>query len=154
MLLTKNLRSAVFLSMVSVVAFLQMVYQVTLPGPYYDEVYHSVYATWILTGKQLLWGPPFSYTLFGLPILGSLGYYTGPLESYLVFLPLSLLGINILAIRALPIFFAIVTLPFLFFFMRNRFGGVSAYLTTLLFAFTRRMRERDIWHMCCQRPPV
>ena len=134
MLLTKTARNVIFLFLTSAVAFLQMVYQLKLPGPYYDEAAHSVYAIWLLTGRPVLWGPPFAYDALGVPILGSTGYYVGPFESYLSLLSMSLLGINVIALRLPPIFFAIATLPFVFFFTKNLFGEISAFVTTLLLA--------------------
>jgi len=132
--LETNLKSLIFLLLVCVLALVQMVYQLTLPGPYYDEAYHTVYAIWILTDKPVLWGPPFAYTILGLPVLGSLGYYAGPFESYMAFLPMTLFGINVPAVRIVPILLTIGTLPFVYFLMRNRFGVISAYATAVLFA--------------------
>jgi 4-amino-4-deoxy-L-arabinose transferase-like glycosyltransferase len=132
--LTKTTRTVIFLFLTSAIAFLQMAYQITLPGPYYDEAYHGVYASWLFMGKQVLWGRPFAYSVLGVPILGSLGYYAGPFESYLSLFSMSLLGINIIALRIPPIFFAVATLPFVFFFVNELLGEISAFVTTLLFA--------------------
>ena len=133
----KTYRNFVFLSVVSVIAFLQMIYQITLPGLYYDEAYHAVYGTWILTGQRVLFGRPLVYNILGLPILGSGGggYYVGPLQGYLALLSMALFGINVVALRILPILFTVAALPFVFFFMKSRFGSISAYVSTCLFAF-------------------
>jgi 4-amino-4-deoxy-L-arabinose transferase-like glycosyltransferase len=134
MVLAKTTRTGIFLFLTSAVAFLQMSYQITLPGPYYDEAAHGVYASWLLTGKQVLWGRPLVYRVLGVPIIGSFGNYAGPFESYLSLFFMSLLGINITALRIPPILFAVATLPFVFFFVKNLFGEISAFVSTLLFA--------------------
>lgn len=128
-------REFAFLSITCIVALVQMVCQLALPGPYFDEAAHCVYAIWILRGEHIAWGPPFVYFPFGIPVLGSLGYYVGPLQGYLVLLLMYLSGISTAVMRIIPILFMTMSLPFVFFFMRNRFGNVSAYVTTLLFVF-------------------
>jgi 4-amino-4-deoxy-L-arabinose transferase-like glycosyltransferase len=120
----------------SVVALLQMLYQITLPGLYYDEAYHAAYGAMILTGKTIPFVKGMVYDFFGLPVLASVSApYVGPLQGYLALLSMFLLGINVPALRIVPILLTTASQPLLFFFVRNRFGTSSAYFATLLSTF-------------------
>ena len=125
---------------IAVATFMMMIIllqEITLPGLYYDEVIHVAYGVWLLTGT-----PPFfpvwggRYGIFGFQILYSVSPHVGPLQAYVALFSMYLLGISPLAVRLSPTLFMLLTTPFLYYFMKRRFGKVSAYVTTSLFAFS------------------
>jgi 4-amino-4-deoxy-L-arabinose transferase-like glycosyltransferase len=134
----KTHQDSIFLCIISGMALLQMAYEITLPGLYYDEAYHAVYGVMILTGRTILFGT-MAYGIWSFqrfPILTAVSApYVGPLQGYLALVSMFFFGINATALRIFPILFTAASLPLLFLFVKKRFGTCAAYFATLIAAF-------------------
>lgn len=103
-------------------------YQLDLPGPHYDE------AIEVLPAMQLLLGQPVeSFRGAGvrlgpwfLPLM--VMDYIGAMNTYLVMPFFALLGINVIAMRVMPIGFGLGTLLLTYFFAREFFGRTAALI--------------------------
>ena len=109
-------------------------YQLDLPGPHYDE------AVEVLPAMQILLGQPVeAFRDAGLPI-GELLLpvmvmdHIGAMNTYLVFPFFATLGINVVAMRLMSIFFGAATLLLTYFFTRELLGRNAAIIAFLTLA--------------------
>ena len=110
-------------------------YQLDLPGLHYDEAKEAgLNAMQMLTGRPLSLFRGAGLHLFGLTLPTMVQDYIGALNVYLALPFLALGGVNVPALRALPIVCAALTLIFLYHFAAAAFNRRTAGLAALLLA--------------------
>ena len=108
--------------------------QLDLPGPHYDEAIEVLPAMQILLGQpvETFRGAGLHLGRLSLPIM--VMDYIGAMNTYLA-LPFFLaLGINVIAMRLMPICFAAGTLLLTYFFARALFGRAAAAIALFTLA--------------------
>ena len=109
-------------------------YQVHLPGLYYDEAWDAVSAMQIVQGLPTELQRGAGVDLFGRTWPLMLGDYQGIISTYLLVPFFWLGGINVTALRLFPIVAGVVTLPLTYGLARAWFGASVARIAVLLLA--------------------
>ncbi|HMA34442.1 MAG TPA: glycosyltransferase family 39 protein, partial [Chloroflexia bacterium] len=111
-------------------------YQLDLPGLYYDEAWDAVATMHIVQGTPVELERGASITLFGRAWPLMLDDYQGIISTYLL-VPFFLIGgINVTSLRAFPIVSGLIALILCYFLARAWFGRGAARLAVLLFALS------------------
>jgi len=112
--------------------FVLTCYQLDLPGPHYDEAIEVLPAMQILLGQPVETfrgaGLHVGETLLPIMVMD----YIGAMNTYLVIPFFAALGVNVIAMRLMPVLFAAFTLLLTYFVARELFGrrgAIIAYLT-------------------------
>jgi len=118
---------------IGLVLFLALTcYQLDLPGPHYDEAIEVLPAMQILLGQPVETfrgaGLHVGETLLPIMVMD----YIGAMNTYLVLPFFATVGVNVIAMRLMPVLFAAITLLLTYFVARELFGrkgAAIAYLT-------------------------
>ena len=136
--MNKRTRSSTWLAelpvlVLGLVLFLVLTfYQIELPGPHTDEAQEILPAIQLLRGQPVECYKNACLELFGVRFPLVIYEYIATVNTYLVIPFFALLGINVPALRTMPIVLSAVAMLFLYLLARDLYGRRTAALAYLL----------------------